>query len=185
MLIKPSQFNIPFPTLYSRSIIWQVMELIIVRPCVFPYNDDNIVFTRIFHMIYIPCFKIDHGVLTLLQLGLIHVSFCFQWYVFILVSLDPVASFLQIIIKQCKCCIFFFDGLLMLSLDHFNFCIKPTWYDIFQDVLLERFTLIFSRVYNDIKSTSKRDENILILSVFLRGSILRIPLSACKKTRVF
>ena len=42
-------------------------------------------------------------------------------------------------------------------------------YDVFKDVPLECFTLIFSRVYNDIKSTSKRDENIMILSVFLRG----------------
>ena len=39
--------------------------------------------------------------------------------------------------------VFFFDGLLMLSLDLFNFCIKPTCYDVLQDVLLKCFTLGF------------------------------------------
>ena len=60
------------------------------------------------------------------------------------------------------------SGLLMLSLDLFDSCIKSTWYDVFQDVLLKRFTLSFSRVYNDIKGTSKRDEYIMILCVFPR-----------------
>ena len=70
------------------------------------------------------------------------------------------------------------DGFLMLSLDLLHFCIKSTWYDVLQNVLLERFTLIFLRVYNDIKGTSKRDKNIMILSIFPRGSMLRIPASA-------
>ena len=60
-----------------------------------------------------------------------------------------------------------FDGLLMLSLDLFSSCIKPAWYDIFQDVFLKHLTLVFSRVYNDIKGTTQRNENIIILSVFL------------------
>ena len=34
------------------------------------------------------------------------------------------------------------DGLLMFFLDLFDSCIKPTWYDVFQDVLFERFTLV-------------------------------------------
>ena len=42
------------------------------------------------------------------------------------------------------------DGLLMLSFDLFNSCIKPTWYDIFQDVLLKCLTLVLLRFYNDI-----------------------------------
>ena len=46
------------------------------------------------------------------------------------------------------------DGLLMLSLDLFNSCIKFTWFDIFQDVLLKRLTFLFSRVYSDINGTS-------------------------------
>ena len=70
------------------------------------------------------------------------------------------------------------DGLLMLSLDLFNFCIKSTWYDVFQDVLLKRFTLFFLRVYNDIKGTSKQDENIMILSIFPRGVYTTDPPSA-------
>ena len=61
------------------------------------------------------------------------------------------------------------DGLLMLPLDLFNFYIKPLLYDVFQDVPFEHFTLIFSRVYSDIKGTSQRDENIMILSIFPRG----------------
>ena len=71
----------------------------------------------------------------------------------------------------------------MLFLDLFNPWIKSTWYDIFQDVLLKCFTLVFSRVYNNIKSTSQGDENIMILSVFSRESILRIPSSAWRKAR--
>ena len=37
------------------------------------------------------------------------------------------------------------DDLLMLSLYLFNSCIKSTWYNVFQDVLLKCFTLVFSR----------------------------------------
>ena len=63
------------------------------------------------------------------------------------------------------------DGLLMLSLDLFNPFIKSTWYDVFQDVFLKRFDLVFSRVYvyGDIKSTSQQNENIMVLSIFPRG----------------
>ena len=42
------------------------------------------------------------------------------------------------------------DGLPMLSLDLFNFCITFTWYDIFRDELFKRFTLVFLRFYSDI-----------------------------------
>ena len=63
----------------------------------------------------------------------------------------------------------------MLFLNLFNFCIKPKWYYVLQDVLLKCFTLVFLRVYSHIKSTSQWDENIMILSIFPRGSILWIP----------
>ena len=42
------------------------------------------------------------------------------------------------------------DGLLMLSLDLYNSCIKPTWYDVFQDVLFKCFTLGFFAFDYDI-----------------------------------
>ena len=61
------------------------------------------------------------------------------------------------------------DGLLMLSLDLFSSCIKPTWYDIFQDVLLKCLTLVFLRVYNDTKGTGQRNEDIMSLRVFPSG----------------
>ena len=51
--------------------------------------------------------------------------------------------------------VFFFNGLLMLSLYLFNSCIKSTWYYVLQDVLFKCLTLVFSRVYIDIKSTSQ------------------------------
>ena len=57
----------------------------------------------------------------------------------------------------------------MLFLDLFNSWIKRTWYDVFQDVLFEGLTLIFLSVYNDIKGTINRDENIMVLSIFRRG----------------
>ena len=53
-------------SLDPRNIIWQVMKLIVGRSFVFPYNDDNVVFTGISHMIYITCPKMDDGVLTFL-----------------------------------------------------------------------------------------------------------------------
>ena len=37
------------------------------------------------------------------------------------------------------------DDLMMLSLDLFNSCIKPTLYEIFQDVLLKCFAPVFLR----------------------------------------
>ena len=53
-----------------------------------------------------------------------------------------------------------FDGLLILSLDLFSSCIKPTWSYVFQDVLLKCFTPVFLTVYSDTS--------------FLWGSILWI-----------
>ena len=72
------------------------------------------------------------------------------------------------------------DGLLMFFLNFFNSCIKPTWYDFLQDVLLKRLTFVFSRVYKDIKGTGQRDENIMVLRIFPRGFDNRTPPSACK-----
>ena len=62
-----------------------------------------------------------------------------------------------------------YDGLLIFFLNLFNSCIKPTWNNVLHDVLLKRLTLVFSRVYNDIKDTGQRDENIMVLSIFIRG----------------
>ena len=58
--------------------------------------------------------------------------------------------------------------LVMLSLNLFDSCIKPTWYNVSQDVLFERFTLVFPRVYNDIHDPIDQKELIrLILLVFI------------------
>ena len=77
-------------------------------------------------------------------------------------------------LKDFYLIIFFFNGLLMLSLDLFNFCIKSTWYDVFQDVLPEHFTLILSRVYNDIHDTKDWEEFIhLVLLIFRSGPRVR------------
>ena len=48
-----------------------------------------------------------------------------------------------------------YDGLLIFFLNLFNSCIKPTWNNVLHDVLLKRLTLVFSRVYNDIKDTGQ------------------------------
>ena len=104
ILIKPSYFNITFTSLYPCDTIWQIMILIVARPCVFPYNDDNVVFTWISCMIYIPRFQMDDGVLTFLQLGLIYISLSLRCHVFIFDGLYLVVTILQIIIEQCKCC---------------------------------------------------------------------------------
>ena len=116
MSIKPSQFNLHFMSLYPRDITWQIMILIVGRPCVFPYNDDNVVFTGISCMIYITCFKMDDGVLAFLQLGLIHIPLCLQCHLLIFDGVYLIVSALQIITEQCNCCIFFFYGLLMFFL---------------------------------------------------------------------
>ena len=96
MLIKPSQLNIPFTSLYQCNIIWQAMIFIFCTCCMFPYNDDNIVFAGISHMSNITCPKMNDGILTSFQLGVIHIQL------------------------QCSCGIFFLNGLLLLSLDLLN-----------------------------------------------------------------
>ena len=94
MSIKPSEFYIPFTSLYPRNIIWQIMILITGRPCVFSCNDDNLIFTWIPRMIYITCPKMSDGVLTSLQLGLICISLCLQCQVFILNDLYLIVTVL-------------------------------------------------------------------------------------------
>ena len=84
MLIKPSQFYIPFTSLYSRYIIWQIKILIAGRGCVFSHNYDDAVFTMISYVIYITCSKMSNGVFTSLQLSLINTSLRLQCHVFIL-----------------------------------------------------------------------------------------------------
>ena len=61
------------------------------------------------------------------------------------------------------------DGLSMFFLDLFNPCIKSTWCDFLQNVVLKRLALAFLRVYDDIKGTGQRDENIMVLSIFPGG----------------
>ena len=73
----------------------------------------------------------------------------------------------------------------MFFLDLLNPCVKSTWYDVFEDVLLKRLTLVFSRVYNDIKGTGQRDANIMVLSIFPGGPMLQIPPSTWRKARDF
>ena len=113
---KPSKFNIPFTSLYPRDIIWQIVILIVGRRCVFPYNDDDVVFTEI---ICTKNMTIDNKVtdliLTPLKAGLIHISLCLQCYVSMLDDLNLIVTA--------------YDGLSMLFLSLFNSCIKPTLYD--------------------------------------------------------
>ena len=58
------------------------------------------------------------------------------------------------------------DALLMISFDLFNSCIKPTWYNIFQDVLLKCLTLVVLRFYNDM--TPKTERNSCLVLMILR-----------------
>ena len=60
------------------------------------------------------------------------------------------------------------DGLLMFCLDLFNSCIKPTRYDIFQDVLLTCFTLVFLRFYNDMHDPNDLSRSPTDVSICLR-----------------
>ena len=84
MLIKPSQFYIPFTSLYSRYTIWQIKILIAGRSCVFSHSYDDAVFTMISCVIYITCSKMSDGVFTSLQLSLRNTSLRLQCHVFIL-----------------------------------------------------------------------------------------------------
>ena len=84
MSIKPSYFNIPFTLLYPGNIVWQVMIIIVARCCVFPYNDDNVVLTRISHMIYIKHPKMGNDVLKFSKLVIIYILLSLQCHVFIL-----------------------------------------------------------------------------------------------------
>ena len=105
-----------------------------------------------------------------------HVSLCLQSHMIMF-------TIFQIIIEQCNCCIFFFDGLSMLFLDLFNSCIKLTWCDVLRVVLLKCLTLVFSKVYGDIKCTGQRNKKIAVLGVFPRGLTLWIPPSAWRKAQ--
>ena len=113
---KPSWFNIPFTSLYLRDIIWQIVILIVGGRCVFPYNDDNVVFTEIICTKNMTIGnKVTDLILTPLKAGLIHISLCLQYHVSMLNGLN-------LIVTAC-------DGLSMLFLSLFNSCIKPTLYD--------------------------------------------------------
>ena len=75
------------------------------------------------------------------------------FYEIINLSIKPQNFLLMLLISQLKglyLIVTVYDGWLMVYLDLFNFCIKFTWYDVFQDVIFERFTLVFLRFYNDI-----------------------------------
>lgn len=59
------------------------------------------------------------------------------------------------------------DGLLILSLDIPNFCLKYTWNYVAEDVLLKYFIFLFAVMYNDIHRTINWGELIsFILLVF-------------------
>ena len=60
------------------------------------------------------------------------------------------------------------DSLLMFSLDLFNSCIKPTWYNIFQYVLLKCFTLVFLRFFNDMDKPKDLSRPPTDVSICLR-----------------
>ena len=60
------------------------------------------------------------------------------------------------------------DSLLMFSLDLFNSCIKPTWYKIFQDVLLKCFSLVFLRFFNDMHNPKDLSRPPTDVSICLR-----------------
>ena len=79
---------------------------------------------------------------------------------FLLIFLICMLKSFCLIVKVC-------DDLLMLSLDLFNSCLKPTWYDIFQDVL-KCLTLVFLRFYNDINDLKDREEFIRLVLLILR-----------------
>ena len=97
--------------------VTEVTIQIVSRRCVFSYNYDNVIFTGISRMICITCPQMNDGVLTSLQLGLIHIPLCLQCHVFILNILNLIAT-------VGKCCIFFLDGLLMIFL-HFACKLLP------------------------------------------------------------
>lgn len=83
-LTQLSQSRIPFTSLYSRYIIWQIMILIVGRSCVFAYSYDDVVFIGVSHVIYITRSKIDDDILTFLQLCLIKISLFLQCHVLVL-----------------------------------------------------------------------------------------------------
>ena len=73
------------------------------------------------------------------------------WYVpvfyeVITLSIEPQNVLLMLFICKLKglyLIIFFFNGLLMLSLDLFNSCIKPAWYNVLQMCFLSALPLSF------------------------------------------
>ena len=153
MSIKPSSFCANKPSLYSCNIVGILIKVIFFGGGVFLDNHNNVVFT------WISCTrntttdnKVMDLILTFLQMGLLHISLSLQCNVFIFDCLNLIVTpsdglsmlFLHLL-----------NGLSMLFLNLFNSCIKSMWYNVFQDVLLKHFTLIFSRFYNDIKGTSK------------------------------
>ena len=125
---KPSSFCANKPLLYSHNIVGILIKLIFFGGGVFLNNNNNVLFTWI---ICTRSMTIDNKVtdliLTSLQLGLIYISLCLQCHVFMLDGLNLIVTVLQIITEQCKCCIFFFNGLLM-DLPFFLICKLKNFY---------------------------------------------------------
>ena len=78
-----------------------------------------------------------------------YVPICYEIINLFIKSQNFLLIFLICMLKGFSLIVTVCDDLLMLSLDLFNSCLKPTWYDIFQDVL-KCLTLVFLRFYNDI-----------------------------------
>ena len=79
------------------------------------------------------------SVLTSLWLGLIHISLCLQYRVFIL-------NALYLAVTVGKCCIFFFDGLQMISFILFTSCCR-----IRGNITLQQYFLKFFAFAVDLK----------------------------------
>ena len=104
LCFKPASFCVNEPSLYPCNVVGILMKLIILLGGIFLNNHDNVVFAWIF---YTSNMTINNKVA---DLGLIYVSLCLQYNVF-----------LFIIIKQYNCCILFLNGLFMLFIEPQNF----------------------------------------------------------------
>ena len=124
---KPSYLFFKLPVLTSNNIIWVNFSAILF--------DETQHVVKTSTMGYVPiCYEI-------LNLFTEAQNFLFMFFI---CKLKGV----YLIVTVC-------EGLLMLSLDLFNSCIKFRWFDILQNVLLKCLTLVFFKVYRDIKGTSQ------------------------------
>ena len=123
---KPSFMFFQLPMLTSNNVIWVGLFAIL-------FNERQ-------HVVKTPTTG--------------YVSVCYELINLFIKLQNFLLMFFICKLKGLYLIIFFFNGLLMLSLDLFNSCIKPTWCYVLQDALFKCLTLVFSRVYSDIKDTS-------------------------------